>query len=131
LSGPLRDRIDLVVQVPPLSTPELCDTTASGEPSAEIRARVIAARDRQRARLLGSTVRANAALEGRLLRRHCRLDDRTRQLLARASARFCLSARAHDRVLRVARTIADLAGREAIGVEDVAEALQFREVSAG
>jgi magnesium chelatase family protein len=121
LSGPLRDRIDLSVRVsalPPRDLPE----EAGGEPSESIRARVVAARERQMAR----DASLNARLEGRRLRARVRLDADGRQLLQRALARLTLSARGFDRVLRVARTIADLDRCEAVGAEHLGEALQFR-----
>jgi magnesium chelatase family protein len=121
LSGPLRDRIDLTVSVAALSARELQDA-ADGEPSASIRARVVAARERQMARdgLL------NARLQGRALRARAVLDGDARRLLGKALTRLALSARGYDRVLRVARTIADLEGSPAIASEHVGEALQFR-----
>ena len=125
LSGPLRDRVDLTVDVPALPPADL-DANESGEPSAAIRARVIAARGRQAARYETGRVRANAELSGRLLAEHARLDATGRRLLMAASERMGLSARGYDRVRKVARTIADLAGAERISAEHIAEALQFR-----
>lgn len=121
LSGPLLDRVDVTLEVPSLSAAELQAATP-GEASAAVRARVIAARDRQLARQ-GC---ANAALDGRALVDHCALDDDARALLARAIDRLGLSARSHDRILRVARSIADLAGAEVIDRSHLAEAVQYR-----
>lgn len=120
LSGPVRDRIDLAVEVPPVEF-EAMTAAAPGESSADVRIRVERARQRQVERQ-GA---ANAWLTGDTLRTLAR-DDEVRPLLQRAVSQFGLSARAIDRVLRVARTIADLDLREAMRRGDVAEALQFR-----
>lgn len=125
LSGPLRDRLDLTVDVPALP-PEAFDDTATGEPSALVRARVIEARARQATRYAHEGVRSNAELPARLLRVHALLDGGGRSVLSKAVTRMGLSARGYDRVRKVARTIADLAGLEEIGADAVAEALQFR-----
>ncbi len=121
LSGPLLDRVDVILEVPSLSAAEL-QSAKPGEASAAVRVRVIAARDRQLVRQ-GC---ANAALDGRALMAHCALDDAARALLARAIDRLGLSARSHDRILRVARSIADLAGAEVIERRHLAEAVQYR-----
>jgi len=121
LSGPLRDRIDLTVGVAGVSAQDL-QAPPPGETSADIRARVIATRTRQLAR----DCRLNSRLEGRALRERTALDAGGRTLLTRAMSRLSLSARAHDRVLRVGRTIADLASSDRVCAEHVAEALQFR-----
>jgi magnesium chelatase family protein len=124
ISGPLRDRIDLVVDV---AATGFRDTdAAAGEPSDAIRARVVAARTMQRCRFEGSSAKVNAAMEGALLREHCHLDARSHALLDTAVRKFCLSARGYDRVLRVSRTIADLATSPRIESPHVAEALQYR-----
>jgi magnesium chelatase family protein len=123
LSGPLLDRIDMHVEVPRLPYEHMAQT-APVEPSATIRTRVEAARTRQRARC-GPTG-CNAAMPARQLREFCALDSGCRALLASAVARLHLSARAHDRIFRVARTIADLAGADAIAVEHLAEAIGYR-----
>ena len=125
LSGPLRDRLDLTVDVPALP-PDLLGSTEGGEASAVVRDRVVAARDRQRARFAGERIRTNAALTSALLSRHAPLDRAGSRLLEQAASRLALSARAYDRVRKVARTIADLAGEERIASDHVAEALQFR-----
>lgn len=126
VSGPLLDRIDLHVEVPPLPYRDLDPGGALAEPSAAIRERVLRARARQRARVGDRPEGLNARLGPRQLARYCRLSPEARRLLYEAVERLGLSARAHDRVLRVARTIADLAGRADLAVEDVAEALQYR-----
>ncbi len=125
LSGPLRDRIDLTVGVSALPPADLTGDSA-GEPTAAIRERVEAARARQLARLALTDVAVNARLMPRALRRACALDAAAGRLLLTAAERFDLSARAYDRVLRVSRTIADLAGDERVGAPHVGEALQFR-----
>jgi magnesium chelatase family protein len=125
LSGPLRDRFDLTVDVPAVP-PDVLGDAAAGEPSAAVRARVVAARQRQQLRFEGTETRANAALTPSLMARHCRLDRSGLRLLAVAVQKLALSARAYDRVRKVARTIADLAGADGIEADHIAEALQFR-----
>jgi magnesium chelatase family protein len=125
LSGPLRDRLDLTVEVPALPVAALT-TTAGGEPSSNVRMRVIAARHRQRERYANDLIRTNAELTPALTGRYCQLDTQAARLLDAAIGRLSLSARGYDRVLKVARTIADLAGDERIGADHLAEALQFR-----
>jgi magnesium chelatase family protein len=126
VSGPLLDRIDLHVEVPRIAVASLADDTVGGEPSAAIRARVLAARARQQIRLARLGVTVNAHLPGREVRRECRIDVRGRRLLEAASERLGLSARAYTRILRVARTIADLASEEEITTSHLAEAIQYR-----
>ncbi len=125
LSGPLRDRIDLAVSVAALPPDDLTSDDG-GEPTAPIRLRVEAARARQLARAADTGVTLNAHLSPRTLRRVCALDAAGRALLRRAAERLDLSARAFDRVLRVARTIADLRRADRVVAEDIAEAIQFR-----
>jgi magnesium chelatase family protein len=126
VSGPLLDRIDLHVEVPRVAVASLAEDVAGGEPSAEVRARVVAARARQQARLARLGVTVNAHVPGREVRRVCRIDARGRKLLEAASERLGLSARAYTRILRVARTIADLGGEEEITTSHLAEAIQYR-----
>jgi len=125
LSGPLRDRFDLTVEIPRLP-PDVLGTPDQGESSERIRARVVTARARQLARLAATRVMNNAALSSGALTECCRLDGETLRLLRTAAERLGLSARGFDRVRRVARTIADLAGSDRVTVEHVAESLQFR-----
>jgi magnesium chelatase family protein len=125
ISGPLLDRIDLHVDVPAVP-PALLGAAGSGPTTADARARVLAARGRQTLRVGTRGARVNARLRGAALRRHCAPDEGGRRILAEAVSRLGLSARAHDKVLRVARSIADLEGAESVGAAHVAEAIQFR-----
>jgi magnesium chelatase family protein len=126
ISGPLLDRIDLHVEVPPVKFREIAGDR-TGETSAEIRARVVAARRRQQQRFAHKPrITCNARMGTKELKDFCRLDETTQQLLQNAMADYNLSARAYDRILKVARTIADLAGGEAIASDHVSEAIQLR-----
>jgi magnesium chelatase family protein len=125
LSGPLRDRIDLTVTVEALPTSALT-MQEEAEPTSAIRARVERAREVQIARQAASGAPTNARLGPRALRAACRLDRRSERLLTDAVDRLGLTARSFDRILRVSRTIADLAGRPDVEFDHVAEALQFR-----
>jgi magnesium chelatase family protein len=127
LSGPLVDRIDLVCQVDAVPTMQLVE--ARGERrarSADVRARVVAARQRQLVRLAGTGVLCNGDMDGRLTRSQVPLEASLAARLLAVRDRVPLSGRGHDRVLRVARTIADLDGRELLGGSDVDEALSYR-----
>ncbi len=126
ISGPLMDRFDLRVEVPPVAYTDL-HLPSAGESSASVAARVAAARERQGARYAGTgSVRVNAEAEGTLLEAVATPDAEGRALLARVAERFGLSARGYHRVLRVARTIADLDGAETVRQPHVAEAVSFR-----
>ena len=126
LSGPLMDRIDLQVAVNRLK-PEEITQAATGEPSEAVRTRVQVARDRAHTRFASEpTLHCNAQLQSRHLRQWCSLEDSTRQLLEAAINRLGLSARATDRILKVARTIADLAQSQTLEAAHVAEAIQYR-----
>lgn len=125
LSGPLRDRIDLIVEVPAVPISAITDS-ARGESSASVRGRVLDARQFQHARYGPDGPRTNAHLRGGAVAMHCRLNAKGRALLLGAAKQLGLSARGHDRVLKVARTIADLAKCPTVEREHVAEALQYR-----
>ena len=125
ISGPLLDRMDLHVEVPPVEYERIADARPA-ERSAEIRKRVEAARVLQRDRYAGTGVTCNARLTPALLKRFCVLTPEADRLLAAAYERMGLSGRSYDRLLRVARTIADLAGSESIAADHIAEAIQFR-----
>ncbi len=129
LSGPLLDRIDLLVDVQRPSAAELAGPALTCSDAA--RGEVEAARERQRTRYAESGIACNAELTGPLLRRHVSLDDETAALLRRSYERGSLSARGHQRVLKVARTIADLAGRDRVGLDDIRAALGWRLEEAG
>ncbi|HEY7490553.1 MAG TPA: YifB family Mg chelatase-like AAA ATPase [Candidatus Tectomicrobia bacterium] len=125
VSGPLLDRIDIHVEVPPVQYADLA-SPAAAETSATIRARVNAARAQQQARFAGTPLPHNAAMGVRELRQYCQLEATGERLLAQAMRHFGLSARAHDRIRKVARTIADLAGAATITTAHVSEAIQYR-----
>ena len=128
VSGPLLDRIDLHVEVDPVSAADLA-LPPPAEGSDAVAARVAAARRVQTARLEGSGRRTNAELEGDLLDQYATPDEPGRKLLAQAAEAMRLSARGYTRMLRVARTIADLAGAETVGRVHVAEALSYRRIA--
>ncbi len=120
------DRIDLCVTVPKVDTEKLTQET-HGELSSAIRARVQTARERQRERFAGTSIFTNAEMNTRHVEAFCGLDEETKKLITSAMKRMHLSARAYTRTLKVARTIADLAGADQIHSSHVAEALQYRE----
>ncbi|MCI8415817.1 MAG: YifB family Mg chelatase-like AAA ATPase [Ruminiclostridium sp.] len=126
LSGPLLDRIDLFAEVPPLEFENLSDRSP-GEPSQSIRARVMAARARQQARFGPDGPACNADMGQEALRQHCALDAAGQAVMKGAYAHMGLTARSYDRILRVARTIADLDGAQRIDAAHLAEAIQYRE----
>lgn len=131
ISGPLMDRIDMHIEVTPVPPSELSGVS-SGEKSAAVRERVLRARAIQSARFVGQEgVYTNAMMNAAMQRAYCQLDASTATLLERAMERLNLSARAYDRILKVARTIADLAGRAQIETADVAEAINYRSLDRG
>jgi magnesium chelatase family protein len=126
VSGPLLDRIDLHIEVPPVKFHEIAGEM-KGETSMVIRERVVIARQRQLKRYQNKPrITCNARMSTRELKEYCALNETTKELLQFAMADLNLSARAYDRILKVARTIADLAGSETIASEHVSEAIQFR-----
>ncbi len=127
VSGPLLDRIDIHIEVPAVQYKELRGGAAA-EGSAQIRGRVLGARKRQRERFekAGERIFANAQMGTRQIRSYCELGGDAERLLERAMQQQGLSARAHDRILKVARTIADLEGAETLAVSHLAEAIQYR-----
>jgi len=125
ISGPLLDRIDIHIDMPAVKYRELRDD-ASGEGSNEIRERVIRARQRQLERFQGEKVYSNAQLSPRMIRKYCQISPESERLLESAMTRLGLSARAHDRILKVSRTIADLDGAENISSTHISEAIQYR-----
>jgi magnesium chelatase family protein len=127
ISGPLLDRIDIHIEVPAVQYKELRGSAAT-EGSTEIRSRVLAARDRQRARFASAKEKifSNAQMTTRQIRAYCELGSDAERLLERAMQQQGLTARAHDRILKVARTIADLEGAERLCVAHLAEAIQYR-----
>jgi magnesium chelatase family protein len=125
VSGPLLDRIDLHIEVPPVEYDQL-SSRQKAESSADIRARVNAARARQQARFAGTDILSNARIPTSKLKEFCPLTDAAGNLLKGAFERMGLSARAYDRLLKVARTIADLDNSDVIDVPHIAEAIQYR-----
>jgi magnesium chelatase family protein len=130
ISGPLLDRIDIHIDVPPLRHRELSGEP-SGEPSTTIRERVRRARQLQQERFRRSKAYCNAHMSTRQIRRFCAVEGEAKGLLDKAMERLGLSARAYDRILKVARTIADLEAQDGIRAEHIAEAIQYRSLDRG
>jgi magnesium chelatase family protein len=126
ISGPILDRIDLHVDVPRVKLEKLQGSFDGAEPSEQARKRVVEARERQRERLEEWNKKTNAEMDSRLLERFCALEPEVQAFLLQAAQSFKLSARGYSRVLKVARTIADLAGEQRIGLAHVTEALSYR-----
>ncbi len=127
ISGPLMDRIDIHIDVPAVKFNELRGkNTEAAESSQEVRTRVIRARERQVARLGSDGIYSNSAMSPKQIREYCQLDQDCEMMLEKAMQRQGLSARAHDRILKVARTIADLSGSENIGPTHISEAINYR-----
>ncbi len=126
ISGPLLDRIDLHIEVPAVEYRDISSTRAE-EPSDAIRERVIQSRERQQARFHSDKkTNCNARMGPRQIKQHCSLTDDSQELIRIAMTALNLSARAYDRILKVSRTVADLAAAEAITSDDVSEAIQYR-----
>jgi magnesium chelatase family protein len=125
ISGPLLDRIDIHVEVPRVDYEKL-SSDRLGEPSSAVRARVEAARKRQRARFEGTPLTCNADMGPAEIRQYCQVDEAAQSLLKSAMQQMHLSARAYHRVLKLGRTIADLTGSEDIQTSHIAEAIQYR-----
>ena len=126
LSGPLLDRIDLVVNVPRLTTEELTNTTSDSEPSSEIRKRVIRARKIQAERYKNETILTNSELSAKQIKQYCALDENSANFLKEAAQKYMLSGRKYNRILKMARTIADLEEKENIELKHLTLALQYR-----
>ena len=125
VSGPLLDRIDLHIEVPAVNYEDL-GRRSTAEKSAEIKKRVDKAREIQTKRYRGTGIYSNSRLTAAMIDEYCVLDDESRDLLKGAFEALGLSARAHSRILKVSRTIADLGGREKIAKQDIAEAIRYR-----
>jgi len=130
ISGPLLDRIDIHIEVPPVNYKQLMDEPEA-EPSAKIQKRVDKARRIQQRRFKKSRIFANAYMSHAQIKRHCPLDEQSKKLLKMAIDELGLSARAYDKILKVARTVADLAGAEHISEDHIAEAIQYRSLDRG
>ena len=126
LSGPLLDRIDLQIDVPRLTSDELINSTVEEESSSEIRKRVIKARKLQAERYKNDGILTNSELSPKLVKKYCRLDEKCEELIRVAAVKYQLSGRRYDRVLKLARTIADLNDAEQITQSHLMQALQYR-----
>jgi len=130
ISGPLLDRIDIHVEVPAVPYKDLM-TNAIAEASSTIGERVAAARSIQSGRFSRANIYCNAQMSSRHIKTHCKIDDASRRLLEAAIDKLGLSARAFNRVLKIARTIADLAAEPTIQVDHISEAIQYRSLDRG
>lgn len=126
LSGPLLDRIDLIIEVPRLTTEELINTKTEAEPSAVIRERVVKARKLQAKRYENEGILTNSELSADMIKKYCILDEASQSILKMAAQKYQLSGRKYNRVIKIARTIADLNGCENIKAEHITLALQYR-----
>jgi magnesium chelatase family protein len=126
ISGPLMDRIDIQINVPRLTTEELIDTDKTAETSQQIRTRVINARNIQKERYKAYGILTNSQLHGDLIKKFCNIDEQSKEILKIASIKYKLSGRRYDRVLKLARTIADLDNSEKILSTHLTQALQYR-----
>ena len=130
ISGPLLDRIDIVVEVPAVHFEDL-RARAEAEPSSAVKKRVDEARDRQHKRFAGDGNMCNARMGPDQMRQFCQLDEASAELMKQAFEAMGLTARSYDRILKVARTVADLDGSETIQPQHIAEAIQYRAVNLG
>ena len=130
ISGPLLDRIDIVVEVPAVHFEDL-RRRSEAEPSAAVKQRVDAARQRQHQRFAGDGTMCNARMGPEEMRKFCNLSEECAELMKQAFDTMNLTARSYDRILRVARTVADLDGCEEIEVQHIAEAIQYRTFNLG
>lgn len=126
LSGPLLDRIDLQIEVPRLTSDELLHSTSEEECSADIRKRVVKARKIQAQRYKADGILTNSELTPKLIKKYCKIDKDTEKILKTAITKYQLSGRKYDRILKLARTIADLEGRDEIKQNHIMQALQYR-----
>ena len=126
LSGPLLDRIDIIVSVPRLTTDELMSTNQDAEPSSKIRERVVKARKIQAQRYKDEGILTNAELSAKQIKQFCKLDEKTSEFLKTAAQKMQLSGRKYNRILKLARTIADLDGSENIQLSHITQALQYK-----
>lgn len=126
LSGPLLDRIDIQIDVPRLTTEELLNTNSNAESSAEIRKRVINARKIQKERYKNIGILTNSQLTADMVKKYCQIDNASKEILKLAVAKYQLSGRRYDRVLKLSRTIADLDNSEIITIKHITQALQYR-----
>ncbi len=126
LSGPLLDRIDIQIDVPRLTTEELLNTNSNAESSAEIRKRVINARKIQKERYKNTGILTNSQLTADMVKKYCQIDNASKEILKLAVAKYQLSGRRYDRVLKLSRTIADLDNSEIITIKHITQALQYR-----
>lgn len=127
LSGPLLDRIDLVINVPRLNTDELINTNTTSESSAQIRERVVKARRIQANRYKNDGILTNSELTSDLIKKYCKLDEKSEAILKLAAQKYQLSGRRYHRILKIARTIADLSGMNEINSTHINLALQYKE----
>ncbi len=126
LSGPLLDRIDLIIEVPRLTTEELMNAKVESEPSVKIRERVVDARKLQSERYKDEGILTNSELSAKMIKKYCVLDEKSEQILKMAAQKYQLSGRKYNRILKIARTIADLAKSADIKAEHLTQALQYR-----
>jgi len=124
ISGPMLDRIDIHIEVPRLKFEKL-ESPNKCESSAEIRKRVVTARERQKKRFQGK-IKSNSLMRAKDIKHFCRIDDQAREVLKNAVSRYSLSARSYHKIIKIAQTIADLGGQEIISASQIAEALQYR-----